>query len=128
MIFYNIYATIRSGQGANLTAGIKKVFDFAERNQPDYAAFANIDAEKRKVVFFNVFSDAAAMRTHYALIPELPGFQQIVASMDVTRREIFGALPSDLEAQVAGPDLTYRPMTLGMINRQIASTSHAGDF
>jgi len=122
MIFYNIYATIRPGQLANLKAGITQVFDFAQTNEPAYAAFASIDETKNEVTFFNVFSDVQAMQTHYALIPTIPGFSQIVASMDIIRREIFGELTPELRAQTAGADLTYHKTILGMRNREIVPT------
>jgi len=121
MIFYNIYATIKPDRLADLKDGIAQVFNFAEENEPAYAAFASIDPDEKEITFFNVFSDAEAMRTHYGLIPTIPGFAQIVASMDITRREIFGSLAPDLQAQAAGADLTCHETTLGISNRKIVS-------
>ncbi len=126
MIFSNICATIKPGQVADLKEGIAQVLDFAQENEPGYAVFANIDADEKEITFFNVFSDAETMQTHYAQISVIPGFGQIVASMDIIRREIFGDLTPDLQAQAAGENLTHRETTFGMNNRKIVPSENRG--
>ena len=121
MVFYIVKANIKPGQLEAFTAANRATLAFISEHEPRYASYSFLNEDQTSVTWINAFDGPAAMARHFELAPEIEALGALMQTIEITDRQVFGALTPALATKLQGVGGVLVGASAGTRDRRIST-------